>query len=134
MPSSLSDQADVETLYKNINVHTAIQDVLQFQFAKENSSFIKKYGVQLCDLQEFLETTLGESYFVYNRKVYLQLLGLFMATNSASIVATVKMWNLERCAIFTWILESHYQHTADSTTILMAQHPIVAKLNSCTLS
>ena len=90
--------ADVEALYTNINVHTAIEDVLQF--AKENRSSIKTYGLKLCDLQELLETTLGKSYFVYNKQVYLQLLGLFMGTNPAPILATVKMWKLERCAIY----------------------------------
>ena len=101
-PNSLKNltffTADVEALYTNINVHTAIEDVLQF--AKENRSSIKTYGLKLCDLQELLETTLGKSYFVYNKQVYLQLLGLFMGTNPAPILATVKMWKLERCAIY----------------------------------
>ena len=59
-----------------------------------------RHGLKLCDLQELLETTLGKSYFVYNKQVYLQLLGLFMGTNPATILATVKMWKLERCAIY----------------------------------
>ena len=90
--------ADVEALYTNINVHTAIEDVLEF--AKENRRAIKTYGLKLRDLQELLETTLGKSYFVYNKQVYLQLLGLFMGTNPAPILATVKMWKLERSAIY----------------------------------
>ena len=90
--------ADVEALYTNINVHTAIEDVLEF--AKENKSFINTYGLHLSDIQVLLETTLGKSYFVYNNQVYLQLLGLFMGTNPAPILATVKMWKLERASVY----------------------------------
>ena len=54
--------ADVEALYTNINVHTAIEDVLEF--AKENKSFINTYGLHLSDIQVLLETTLG------NRTLY----------------------------------------------------------------
>ncbi|KAL5249839.1 hypothetical protein ACHWQZ_G018610 [Mnemiopsis leidyi] len=90
--------ADVEALYTNINVHTAIEDVLEF--AKENKSSINTYGLHLSDIQVLLETTLGKSYFVYNNQVYLQLLGLFMGTNPAPILATVKMWKLERASVY----------------------------------
>ncbi|XP_063678526.1 uncharacterized protein LOC134814359 [Bolinopsis microptera] len=73
--------ADVKALCTNINVLTAIEDVMEF--AKENRQSINTYGLHLSDLQELLETTLGKSYFVYkyNNQVYLQLLGLFMGTN-----------------------------------------------------
>ncbi|XP_063694489.1 uncharacterized protein LOC134826132 [Bolinopsis microptera] len=90
--------ADVEALYTNINVLTAIEDVMEF--AKENRQSISTYGLHLSDLQELLETTLGKSYFVYNNQVYLQLLGLFMGTNPAPILATVKMWKLEKLSVY----------------------------------
>jgi len=90
--------ADVEALYTNINVLTAIEDVMEF--AKENRQSISTYGLHLSDLQELLETTLGKSYFVYNSQVYLQLLGLFMGTNPAPILATVKMWKLEKFSVY----------------------------------
>ncbi len=91
--------ADVEALYTNINVQTAIEDVLEF--AKENRRSINTYGLHLSDIQELLELTLGKSYFVYNRQVYLQLLGLFMGSNPAPVLATVKMWKLERNSVYT---------------------------------
>ena len=90
--------ADVEALYTNINVQTAIDDVIEF--SHENRSSLNTYGLHLCDLQELLELTLGKSYFVYNGQVYLQLLGLFMGTNPAPVLATVKMWKLERLSIY----------------------------------
>ena len=68
--------ADVEALYTNINVLTAIEDVLEF--ASENRDSISTYGLHLCDIQELLE-----------------LLGLFMGTNPAPIQATVKCENEE---------------------------------------
>ena len=63
----------------------------------ETGKFNRKYTVWSPDV---LQTTLGKSYFVYNKQVYLQLLGLFMGTNPAPILATVKMWKLERSAIY----------------------------------
>ena len=90
--------ADVEALYTNINVLTAIEDVLEF--AKENKASINTYSLKLSDIQELLEATLGKSYFIYNKQVYLQLLGLFMGTNPAPILATVKMWKLEKLSVY----------------------------------
>ena len=47
-----------------------------------------------------METTLGKSYFIYNSQIYFQLLGLFMGTNPAPILATVKMWKLEKLSVY----------------------------------
>ena len=61
--------ADVEALYTNINILTAIEDVLEF--AKENKASINTYSLKLSDIQELLEATVGKSYVIYNKQVYL---------------------------------------------------------------
>ena len=91
--------ADVEALYTNINVSTAIDDIIEF--AEENKDHICTYGLKLRDIHELLELTLGNSYFVYNRQIYLQLQGLFMGSNPAPPLATVRMWKLERSTVYT---------------------------------
>ena len=40
------------------------------------------------------------SSFIYNKQIYLQLLGLFMGTNPAPILATIKMWKLEKLSVY----------------------------------
>ena len=47
--------------------------------------------------------TLGNSYFMYNKKVYLQLQGLFMGSNPAPQLATVNMWKLEKNRYMTYV-------------------------------
>ena len=54
----------------------------------------------LSDLQELMELTLGNSYFVYNRQIYLQLQGLFMGSSPAPPIAVTKMWATVRNSIY----------------------------------
>ena len=84
--------ADVESLYTNIEGLTAVRDVIEF--AKEHRSSLKLYGLKLSDLQKILEVNLENSYFIYNRKVYRQLVGLFMGWRPAPILATIRMYML----------------------------------------
>ena len=58
--------ADVEALYTNINVETAINDIIEF--AVENRTQINLCGLKLTDIHELLEESLLNSYFVYDRK------------------------------------------------------------------
>ena len=90
--------ADVEALYTNINVTTAIDDIMEFAY--ENKHHLITYGLKLSDIHELLEITLGNSYFVYNRQIYQQLQGLFMGSNPAPELATVRMWKLERNSVY----------------------------------
>ena len=91
--------ADVEALYTNIVVQTAIDDVMDF--ATEHKSSLALYGFKLVDIHELLEITLLNSYFVYDRQVYHQLQGLFMGSRPAPIAATIRMWKLERLSVYT---------------------------------
>ena len=91
--------ADVEALYTNIMVDTAIEDIIEF--ASEHRQHLKLCGLTLTDVHELLEVSLLNSYFVYNRQIYHQLQGLFMGSRPAPIAATIRMWKLERLSVYT---------------------------------
>ena len=55
----------------------------------------------LTDIHELMEIALLNSYFVYDRQVYIQLLGFFMGVRPAPLGAIIKMWYLERNSIYT---------------------------------
>ena len=90
--------ADVEALYTNINVETAIDDVIEL--AGENRSLLKLYGLTLTDVHELLEVSLLNSFFVYDDQVYNQLYGFFMGVRPAPLGAIIKMWKLERNSVY----------------------------------
>ena len=68
--------ADKSSLYTNINVHQSIDDVIEF--AADNLETLDLLGLQLVDVHEMLEIVLGNAFFTYQGKLYLQLTGLFM--------------------------------------------------------
>ena len=77
--------ADVEALYTNINVNTAITNIMEF--AEEHRQHLRLLGLTLTDLHELLEVSLLNSYFVYDRQVYVQRLGFFMGVRPAPLGA-----------------------------------------------
>ena len=91
--------ADVEALYTNINVETAIGNIMEL--AEEHRNHLKLYGLTLTDVHELLEVSLLNSYFVYDRQVYVQRVGFFMGVRPAPIGAIIKMWMLEKNSIYT---------------------------------
>ena len=89
----------MEALYTNINVETAIDDILEL--AAEHRSKLSLYGLTLTDVHELLEVSLLNSYFVYDHQVYNQLFGFFMGVRPAPLGAIIKMWKLERNSLYT---------------------------------
>ena len=81
--------ADVEALYTNINVETALNNIIEF--ADDHKEHLNLYGLTLTDIHELLEIALLNSYFVYDRQVYIQLLGFFMGVRPAPLGAIIKM-------------------------------------------
>ena len=65
------------------------------------NSHLNLYSLTLTDIHELLEVALLNSYFVYDRQVYIQLQGFFMGVRPAPIGAIMKMWRLERNSIYT---------------------------------
>ena len=90
--------ADVESLYTNIDVPTAIQNIIDF--AEEHKTQLRWYGLKLVDIHELLELTLGNSFFLYDSQIFQQLLGLFMGARPAPIAATIRMYMLERNSVY----------------------------------
>ena len=90
--------ADVEALYTNINIGTAIDNVMEM--ASEHKHLLCLFGMELCDIQQLLELTLDNSFFRYNKQVYMQLLGLFMGSRPAPLLAVIRMYNVEKRSIY----------------------------------
>ena len=97
--------ADVEALYTNINVETALTNIIEF--ASEHSQCLNLYGLTLTDLHELMEIALLNSYFVYDRQIYIQLQGFFMGVRPAPIGAIIKMWTLERNSLYVDLRLQH---------------------------
>ena len=90
--------ADVEALYTNINVETAIDDIIEL--AGDHRNLLNLYGLTLTDVHELLEVSLLNSYFVYDHQVYNQLYGFFMGVRPAPLGAIIKMWKLEKNSLY----------------------------------
>ena len=90
--------ADVEALYTNINVDTAIDDIIEL--AGDHRNLLNLYGLTLTDVHELLEVSLLNSYFVYDHQVYNQLYGFFMGVRPAPLGAIIKMWKLEKNSLY----------------------------------
>ena len=90
--------ADVEALYTNISTTTALDDLMEL--ASEHKSELNLYGLKLCDIHELFELTLGNSYFVYNQQVFIQIIGLFMGYRPSPYLANVRMYKLEKNSIY----------------------------------
>ena len=90
---------DISSLYTNINIQACIDDVIEF--AAEHKSSLPLCGITLTDIHEILELVLGDSYFRYNNRVYLQLIGLFMGCKPSPICAIIRIYSFEKRCIFT---------------------------------
>ncbi|KAL5255400.1 hypothetical protein ACHWQZ_G010832 [Mnemiopsis leidyi] len=77
---------------------TAIDDIIEL--AAENRHLLKLYGLTLTDINELLEVSLLNSYFVYDDQLYNQLFGFFMGVRPAPLGAIIKMWKLERNSVY----------------------------------
>ena len=91
--------ADISSLYTNINVYQSIDDVIEF--AAVNLETLDLLGLQLVDVHEMLESVLGNAFFTYQGKLYLQLTGLFMGCKPSPIVAIIRVYIFGRRSIYT---------------------------------
>ena len=74
---------DISSLYTNINIQSCITDIIAFM--DEHKSHINLYGLKLIDIEEMLELVLGDAYFTYNSRVFLQLVYL----SGANLIGTL---------------------------------------------
>ena len=91
--------ADVENLYTNIHVPTAIQNLIDL--AANHKEKLNLYGLKLVDIHELLSLTMEISYFKYDSQIYCQLQGFGMGVRPAPLCATARMNNIESSSIYT---------------------------------
>ena len=91
--------ADVNALYTNIDPRQTIQDLMNMiiEFWDDTPT----YGLTLSDIESILEVVFNNSYFCYDSKVFLQLMGLFMGLRPSPIGAIVRVYTFERNSIYT---------------------------------
>ena len=90
---------DISSVYTNINIVKCIKDIVAL--ASEHKSLLCPYGLKLSDIQEMLETVLGDSFLTYNHHVFKQLIGLFMGCKPSPICAIVCVYTFEHRSIYT---------------------------------
>ena len=90
--------ADVSALYTNISSSRCIDNIMEF--ASEHEDDLDLLGLKLTDIHLILDHILANSYFTYDRELYIQLDGLFMGLRPSPIGAVVRMYTLERESIF----------------------------------
>ena len=95
--------ADVTSLYTNINIQGCIEDVISL--ASEHQDSLNMFGLELVDVHEMLELVFTSSYFVFDQKLYQQLLGLFMGCKPSPIGAIVRVYTFERRSVY---VDPHY--------------------------
>ena len=95
-----------------------IKDIIAL--ASEQRSSLCLYGLKLSDIQDMLETVLGDSFFTYNHRVFEQLIGLFMGCKPSPIFAIVRVYTFERRRIYTdiaYISAPYGKYIDDAYTI-----------------
>ena len=95
--------ADISALYTNINVQGCIDDVIEL--ATEHQDSLDLMGLSLTDIHEILLHILTNSFFVYNRTLWLQQDGLFMGLRPGPFCAIIRVYKFEKNSIYT---DQHY--------------------------
>ena len=91
--------ADVSALFTNVNVSSCIEDVIKL--AAEYWRDIQTYGLEIVDLQRLLEVVLGNSFFMFNGRLYNQIYGVFNGCAASPPCAIIKLYKLEKESIYT---------------------------------
>ena len=101
-PSSLEGlkfyTADVTALFTNVNVERCIGYVLDL--AEQHWEEVETYGLKLVDLQKLLEVVMGNSYFTFNGRLYVQIYGTFIGCSACPPCAIITVYWLEKQSIY----------------------------------
>ena len=89
---------DVSALYTNIDIRGCIESVIEM--AAEHVGSLDLLGLTLVEVHQILELVLGSSYFTFDNKLYLQLVGLFMGCKPSPIGAVVRMYIFAKRSIY----------------------------------
>ena len=91
--------ADVTSLYTNINIFGCVEDVIAL--AAEHIDDLELYELNLTDVHEMLELVFSNSFFVFDGKIYQQMIGLFMGCKPSPIGAIVRVYTFESRSVYT---------------------------------
>ena len=91
--------ADVVSLYTNIEVTKAIQNVIDLVI--EHKDNINMYNLTPTQLHEMLDVVFQNAFFTYNKHVYQQKVGIFMGCKPSPTIAVVRVYTFERASIYT---------------------------------
>ena len=101
-PSSLEGlklyTADVTALFTDVNVEKCIGYVLDL--AEQHWEEVETYGLKLVDLQKLLEVVMGNSYFTFNGRLYVQIYGTFIGCSASTPCAIITVYWLEKQSIY----------------------------------
>ena len=68
--------------------------------ATEYRDKLDTLGLTLTEIHQILDIVLGQSYFTFNQRLYIQLQGLFMGCSTSPICAIVRMYMFEKRSIY----------------------------------
>ena len=99
--------------------------------AAEHLDSLQLLGLELVDVHEMSELVFTSSYFVFDRKLYQQMLGLFMGCKPSPIGAIVRVYTFERRSLY---IDPHYLPTSsvygryvdDAGTIAQSEQSFVS--------
>ena len=101
-PSSLEGlkfyTADVAALFTNVNVERCIGYVLEL--AEQHWEEVETYGLQLVDLHRLLEVVMGNPFFTFNGRLYVQIYGIFIGCSASPPCAIITVYWLEKESIY----------------------------------
>ena len=134
-PEQLADKqfcsGDISSLYTNINIQSCIDNIIAL--LDENKAHINFYGLKLIDIQEMLECVLGDAFFTYNSRVFLQLVGLFMGCKPSPICAIVRIYSFARRSIYmdtTYISTPYGKYIDDAFAIVSCKDDAIKLFNA----
>ena len=90
--------ADVSALYTNLNVAECINSVMEL--VEEHWDSLSTYDLTRVEIRSILEVVLENSFFTFNKRLYKQVVGLFMGCRPSPPVAIIRMYRYERSSIF----------------------------------
>ena len=91
------------SLFTDIKILGCVKDVIAL--AAEHIDDLELYGLNLTDVHEMLELVFSNSFFVFDGKIYQQMIGLFMGCKPSPIGAIVRVYTFERRSVYT---DPHY--------------------------
>ena len=85
------------------------------EFSLEHWEELDTWGISATDMHLMLNMVLENSFFVYDNKLYKQLIGLFMGSKPSPLAAIIRVYMFERASIYTDLRLTFYGRYVDDT-------------------